>query len=122
MYVAVRHLNIAEFGPGIYGIGPASRFYFQKHPSQLGAREGAFLAMLLPSPKRYSVSFRKKTLTPFAKGIIRGILQKLAAVDRLSDAELRVALETPLSFESVALPDLQSPREEEPDDEGEEEL
>jgi monofunctional glycosyltransferase len=61
------YLNIIEFGPGIYGIKNASFHYFKKHPSELTAREGAFLAMLLPSPKRYYVSFKKGRLTPFAR-------------------------------------------------------
>lgn len=44
------YLNIAEWGDGIYGIGAASRFYFNKPPSQLTARQAALLAVTLPSP------------------------------------------------------------------------
>lgn len=98
------YLNIAEMGPGIYGIGPASRLYFQKHPSQLTAKEGAYLAMLLPSPKKYSVSFRKKELTPYARGTMKSILAKLMATNRLSQDDYRLALATPLSFEAVPMP------------------
>jgi len=71
------YLNIIELGEGLYGIGPASFHYFNKHPSQLTAREGAFLAMLLPSPIKYSISFKKKELTPFAKSIVNSILIKM---------------------------------------------
>jgi monofunctional biosynthetic peptidoglycan transglycosylase len=71
------YLNIIELGEDLYGIGPASFHYFGKHPSQLTAREGAFLAMLLPSPKKYSVSFKNKELTPFARGIVESILIKM---------------------------------------------
>ncbi len=98
------YLNIAELGPGIYGIGAASHYYFQKDPSQLTAKEGAFLAILLPSPKKYSVSFRKKELTPFARSAVKGVLSKLMATRRLSEEEYQVALETPLSFEEVPVP------------------
>ena len=98
------YLNIVELGPGIYGIGPASRYYFQKHPSQLTAKEGAFLAMLLPSPKKYSVSFRKKALTPFARSAVKSILAKLLATKRLSEEDYYAALATPLSFEAVPEP------------------
>lgn len=98
------YLNIAELGPGIYGIGQAARYYFQKPPSQLSAKEGAYLAMLLPSPKKYSVSFRKKALTPFARGIIKSVLEKLKATHRLSEEEYHAALATPLSFESAPIP------------------
>jgi monofunctional biosynthetic peptidoglycan transglycosylase len=43
----------------------------------LSPRESAFLAMLLPSPKRYYVSFRKKKLTKFAQKRINQILAKM---------------------------------------------
>jgi len=71
------YLNIVELGRDLYGIKPASYYYFNKHPSELTAREGAFLAMLLPSPVKYSVSFRKKELTEYASQIIHKILIKL---------------------------------------------
>lgn len=71
------YLNVIEYGPGIYGIKEASRHYFKKHPSEISPREGAFLAMLLPSPRRYYLSFRRKELTKFARARIRSILEKM---------------------------------------------
>jgi len=50
------YLNIAEFGPGIYGVPAASRIYFEKQPSQLTAAEAALLAAVLPNPKRLRVA------------------------------------------------------------------
>jgi monofunctional glycosyltransferase len=100
------YLNIAEFGEGLYGIGPAARYYFKKSPAQLTAKEGAFLAMLLPSPKKYSVSYRKRVLTPYAASTVRSILGKLQATHRLSPEQYQAAVATPLSFEArqVAIP------------------
>lgn len=49
------YLNIAEFGPGIYGVGAASRSYFGKVPSALEDTEAALLAAVLPSPRRLRV-------------------------------------------------------------------
>lgn len=46
------HLNVAEFGPGVYGIGAASRFHFGKLPVGLTDREAALLAAVLPNPKQ----------------------------------------------------------------------
>jgi monofunctional biosynthetic peptidoglycan transglycosylase len=71
------YLNVIEYGPGIFGINEASKHYFRKTPSALTPREGAFLAMLLPSPKKYYTSFKKKCLTEFARSRIRNILKKL---------------------------------------------
>lgn len=71
------YLNSIEYGPGIYGIKSASSYYFKKSSSALSPREGAFLAMLLPSPKRYHISFKKKRLTKFAQLRIKAILKKM---------------------------------------------
>ena len=50
------YLNIAEFGPDIYGVKAAAEYYFSSSPKQLNAAQGAFLALLLPSPRRYHYS------------------------------------------------------------------
>ncbi len=47
------YLNLVEWGPGIYGIGPAAKHYFDKHPRDLSALEAAFLGSILPRPTRY---------------------------------------------------------------------
>jgi monofunctional biosynthetic peptidoglycan transglycosylase len=71
------YLNIIELGPNIYGIENASRFYFQKRAKNLTVRESAFLAMLLPSPVKYSYSFRQRKLSDFAKEQIDKIMFKM---------------------------------------------
>ena len=50
------YLNVAEFGPGIYGIEAASQIYFHKPAAQLGAGEAARLAAVLPNPRHWSVT------------------------------------------------------------------
>ena len=51
------YFNIIEWGPNIYGIGEASQFYFQKHPSQLNLNECLFLASIVPRPKGFMWKF-----------------------------------------------------------------
>lgn len=87
-----KYLNIVEFGPDVFGIKKASRHYFNKSPAGLTPAEGAFLAFLLPSPKKYSVSFRKKKLTPFARGQTRKIVTRLHRYKRISTDEYHQAL------------------------------
>lgn len=48
------YLNIVEWGNGIFGAEAASRHYYGKSASSLSAREAARLAIILPSPRRYS--------------------------------------------------------------------
>ena len=94
------YLNIAEWGEGIFGIGAASQYYFQKPPSGLTAKEGAFLAMLLPSPKKYSISFRKKKLTPYARKTIRTLLSKLTSAKILTTEQKEEEWKKPFIFET----------------------
>ncbi len=94
------YLNIIECGEGVFGVGSASRHYFKKPAAELTAKEGAFIAMLLPSPKRYSISFRKKALTPYARKTIESILFKMNQAGYLTDEELEAELERPMPFEA----------------------
>lgn len=50
------YLNIAEFGPGIYGVEAASQIYFGKPARQLSQTQAARLAAVLPNPKVLSVT------------------------------------------------------------------
>ncbi len=44
------YLNVAEWGPGIYGIEAAARYHFKVPASRLTARQAALLAVSLPNP------------------------------------------------------------------------
>ncbi|MEI8191958.1 MAG: monofunctional biosynthetic peptidoglycan transglycosylase [candidate division NC10 bacterium] len=46
------YLNVAEWGPGVYGAAEASRLYFQKAPSEITPEEGVALAAALPNPRK----------------------------------------------------------------------
>lgn len=66
------YLNIIEWGPGIYGITEASRFWFSKEPWQLSINESIFLASIIPAPKRALRNFNpdyslKAEMNPYFK-------------------------------------------------------
>lgn len=67
------YLNIAEFGPGIYGIEAASQHYFAKTASKLSRNEAARLAVLLPSPRRRNPN----QLTPFLQQRVSWVEQQM---------------------------------------------
>lgn len=50
------YLNIAEWGPGVYGAEAAARHHFGKSAANLSRNEAARLAAVLPSPLRWSPS------------------------------------------------------------------
>jgi hypothetical protein len=45
------YLNIIEFGPGVYGITEAARFYFAKAPASLTLTESLVLTYVVPRPR-----------------------------------------------------------------------
>lgn len=47
------YFNIIEWGPNVYGIGEASRFYFNKMPHDLNVNQCLFLASIIPKPKGF---------------------------------------------------------------------
>jgi monofunctional biosynthetic peptidoglycan transglycosylase len=49
------YLNVAEFGPGVFGVEAAAQTYFGKPAARLGPREAALLAAVLPNPLRLRV-------------------------------------------------------------------
>jgi monofunctional biosynthetic peptidoglycan transglycosylase len=63
------YLNIAEFGPGIYGAEAAARTYFGKSARGLGKREAALLAAVLPNPRSWSPARPTKYLQKRARTI-----------------------------------------------------
>ncbi len=87
-----KYLNVVEFGNNIFGVTDAAGYYFKKHPSQLSIAESAFLAFLLPSPKKYSVSHARKKLTPFARSQMRRIVERMQKFKKISEEEQTLAL------------------------------
>ena len=51
------YLNIIEWGPDVYGIGEASKFYFDKHPQDLSLSESIYLSEIIPHPKYFKYAF-----------------------------------------------------------------
>lgn len=47
------YLNVAEWGVGVFGIEAAAKHYFGVSANRLNPRQAAWLASILPAPKRY---------------------------------------------------------------------
>jgi monofunctional biosynthetic peptidoglycan transglycosylase len=69
------YLNIAEFGPGIYGVEAAAQTYFGKSAAQLDAGEAARLAAILPNPRHWSV----RSPGPYVQSRVDWILGQMGA-------------------------------------------
>jgi hypothetical protein len=51
------YLNVIEWGPKIYGVKEAAKFYYNKQPADLNLPESLYLASIIPKPKYYRQSF-----------------------------------------------------------------
>lgn len=49
------YLNVAETGPGLFGVEAAAQKYFHCPASQLTRQQAALIASVLPNPNKYSV-------------------------------------------------------------------
>lgn len=78
------HMNIAEMGDKIFGVGTASVAYFKKPASQLTITQAALLAAILPNPRKYSVVKPSGYVRGRQTWIIRQI-NSLGGVDYLKD-------------------------------------
>ena len=72
------YLNVAEWAPGVYGAEAAAQRWFGKSAADLGPREAARLAAILPSPRRYNAASpgpyvrRRAGQIQAAMGTVRG--------------------------------------------------
>jgi monofunctional biosynthetic peptidoglycan transglycosylase len=69
------YLNYAEWGEGVFGAEAAARHHFGVPASALTPEQGAWLAAILPSPRRYE---RGRT-TPYVEGRVESILFRAAS-------------------------------------------
>ncbi len=84
------YLNILHLGKNIYGVERGARYYFNKSAQDIRAREASFMAMLLPSPEKYSESFKNKKLTDFALKRVNSILDKMVLAKAISKEEASI--------------------------------
>jgi hypothetical protein len=92
------YVNVIEYGPGLYGIGPAARHYFGKEPSELSPVEAAFFSSILPNPKERYAQYCKGTLRQWTADKIARILSLMLKRGRLTQDEYDLAIVTPLVF------------------------
>lgn len=103
------YLNVIEFGPNLYGIGPASRYYFGRPPTELNLMESVFLVKLLPSPALRHRYYETDRISSDYRAKMHSLLRKLVEGGRISVDEYHLALAEPLRFHHPSDPPV-SPR------------
>jgi len=92
------YMNVAELGPGIFGIGPAAEHFFAKPAAELTLLEAAYLATLLPNPKGRYRYFCKGDLTPNYRELVHGLLRRMLSHGRISSGRYLQAMNSSLHF------------------------
>jgi penicillin-binding protein 1A len=96
---------VVEFGPGIYGIGPAARFFFGREPSELTARSRQlYLATLLPAPVPRFAIFRAGYAVAETLARLRSVVRNMAAAGHITAAEAAAAQTETLTFRPARSP------------------
>ena len=67
------YLNIAQFGPGLFGVEAAAQYYWGISSSQLSETQAVELAATLPAPRGHNPKTRSKFFMKQRKKILRNI-------------------------------------------------
>jgi monofunctional glycosyltransferase len=95
------YLNVVEWGEDVVGLRQAAQHYFSKTPSTLSPRESAYLAHLLPNPRRYSAGFYRGELSAFSHRQIQRILDRSKQAGYITDLQWQHFRNQRLPFEAA---------------------
>jgi hypothetical protein len=91
------YLNVIEFGPGIYGVRQAARYYFNEEPRDLSLGQALYLASILPSPDTQHFLPDGRVSDRWS-GYLKKLMRIAYKIRRISDDELATALAEQVAF------------------------
>lgn len=98
------YLNVVEFGPGIYGIGPASRFFFGCEPRELTPLQAIYLATVLPNPVARFANYQRGSVSADTLARLRMYARIMGQQGWLSPSEVALAQSETLVFRPPGTP------------------
>jgi hypothetical protein len=108
------YLNVVEFGPGIYGVRQAARYYFNEEPRALSLGQALYLGSILPAPDQ--AHFRPDGHVSEHWGqYLRRLMQVAHKIRRISDDELAAGLAEEIIFREPSQIATEAPVLEEPE-------
>jgi Transglycosylase len=81
------YFNVVEFGPLVYGIGPAARHYFSAPASDLSLGQALYLSSIMPNPKVQHFGAGGAVI-PGWMGYLRKLMKLAHDRNHLTDEEL----------------------------------
>lgn len=85
------YLNVIEFGPMVYGVGPAAQHYFRADAGQLSLGQALYLSSILPSPK-VDRFLPQGPVRPSWMSFLHKLMEIAHKRDRITDEELEDGL------------------------------
>lgn len=92
------YLNVIEYGPGIYGIGPAARHFFGRTPADLSPLEAIYLAKVLPDPIARYRMYERDAVPASWRARLDRLLGLMRARGELNEDEYQAAIHDRLDF------------------------
>ncbi len=93
------YLNVIEYGPMVYGIGPAARHYFQTSAGAMSLGQAMYLGSILQNPKRQFFGAGGR-VEAGRMGYLHQLMKIANKIHRVSDEELDVGLRETVVFGS----------------------
>ena len=91
------YLNVIEYAPGVYGIGPAAHYYFAKRPSDLSLGQALYIASILPNPERQHFDPDGK-VSPSWANYLQRLMRIAKKIGQISDEQLAAGLAEQVVF------------------------
>lgn len=85
------YLNSIEFGPMIYGIGPAAAHYFHTSAAELSLGQALYLSSILPNPKVQHFGADGR-VTPAWMGYLHRLMRGMAKRRLVAEADVETGL------------------------------
>ena len=91
------YLNVIEYAPGVYGIGPAAHHYFAKRPSDLSLGQALYIASILPNPERQHFDPDGKVSVAWTSYLQR-LMRIAKKIGQISEEQLTAGLAEQVAF------------------------
>ncbi|MFO0590378.1 MAG: biosynthetic peptidoglycan transglycosylase [Polyangiaceae bacterium] len=85
------YLNVIEFGPMVYGVGPAAQYYFHGDAGQLSLGQALYLSSILPNPKADHFTAQGPVSASWMS-FLHKLMEIAHKRDRITDEELEDGL------------------------------
>ena len=104
------YLNVIEYGPMVYGVGPGAQHYFNSHPSRLSLGQALYLGSILANPQKQFFGAGGAVI-PSHMSYLKKLMKIVNKIGRISDEELDVGLRETVVFGS---PSMVAPADDDP--------